>query len=86
MFGNTATPVAVVLYHSDTMRAFGMAIRTITASSVAVYAPLCRTSTLAAAEVAGDLLHRYGRIHVSIDNSDTDGRDDDTCQDGVKVL
>lgn len=38
-----------------------------------------------AAEVAGDLLHVYGKIHVSIDNSDTDGLNDDSYQDGVSV-
>jgi predicted porin len=38
-----------------------------------------------AAEVAGDLLHVYGKLHVSIDNSDTDGLNDDAYQDGISV-
>jgi hypothetical protein len=42
-------------------------------------------STPMAAVVAGDLLHVYGKIHLSIDNSDTDGLNDADYQDGISV-
>ena len=42
-------------------------------------------SAAMAVEVAGDLLHVYGKVHLSIDNSDTDGLNDDTYQDGISV-
>jgi predicted porin len=62
-----------------------MTIRNITASLIAVCALILHSSTSIAAEVAGDLLHVYGKIHLSIDDSDTDGLNDDTYQDGVSV-
>jgi predicted porin len=46
---------------------------------------LSTASASMAVEVAGDLLHVYGRIHVSIDNSDTNGLNDDIYQDGISV-
>ena len=46
---------------------------------------LSTASASMAVEVAGDLLHIYGRAHVSIDNSDTDGLNDDVYQDGISV-
>jgi predicted porin len=46
---------------------------------------LSTASASMAVEVAGDLLHVYGRAHVSIDNSDTDGLNDDVYQDGISV-
>jgi len=67
----------------DTMPSFRITMKTITASLIAVSALIFHASTSIAAEVAGDLLHVYGRIHLSIDNSDTDGLDDDSYQDGI---
>jgi hypothetical protein len=74
-----------VPYYPDTrllshMPAFGITIRHIIASPVGIFALISHISTSVAAEVAGDLLHVYGKIHVSIDNSDTDGLDNDTYQ------
>ena len=67
------------------MPALSINIRRIIASLAAIFALISHTSTSVAAEVAGDLLHVYGKIHVSIDNSDTDGLDNDTYQDGVSI-
>ena len=71
--------------HSDTMPPFSITMKNITSSSLAVCALIFYSSTSTAAEVAGDLLHVYGKIHLSIDNSDTDGLDDDSYQDGISV-
>ncbi|NNJ97447.1 MAG: porin [Gammaproteobacteria bacterium] len=60
-------------------------IRNIIASQIAVCVLTSLSSTSMAAEVAGDLLHVYGKLHVSIDNSDTDGLNDETYQDGISV-
>ncbi|MGB5644094.1 MAG: porin, partial [Gammaproteobacteria bacterium] len=62
-----------------------MTIRNIITSLIAACALSSHSPTSMAAEVAGDLLHVYGKIHVSIDNSDTDGLNDDSYQDGISV-
>jgi predicted porin len=67
------------------MPAFSTTTRNIFASLVTGCALISNTSISIAAEVAGDLLHVYGKIHMSIDNSDTDGLNDDTYQDGVSI-
>ena len=60
-------------------------LRTIIASMLASCALTHHLSTSMAAEVAGDLLHVYGKIHLSIDNSDTDGLSDNTYDDGISI-
>lgn len=67
------------------MSACSITTRNNIAALVALYALTAHTSTALAVEVAGDLLHIYGRVHLSIDNSDTDGLDSDTYQDGVSI-
>jgi len=71
--------------YSDIMPNLYITIRNIIASQIAVCVLTSLSSTSMAAEVAGDLLHVYGKIHVSIDNSDTDGLNDETYQDGISV-
>jgi predicted porin len=60
-------------------------MKNIITSSLAACALIIYSSSSTAAEVAGDLLHVYGKIHLSIDNSDTDGLNDDIYQDGISV-
>jgi len=67
------------------MPPFNIPMRNIIASLIPVCSLTHHSSALLAAEVAGDLLHVYGKIHVSIDNSDTDGLNDDDYQDGVSI-
>ena len=85
MLRKITAPFTLTLRYSNAMPNFSITIRNIIAPLIAACALISPLSTSMAAEVAGDLLHLYGKIHVSIDNSDTDGLNDDTYQDGISV-
>jgi predicted porin len=53
--------------------------------TLAVAGVLCAPLSTQAVEVAGDLLHVYGKIHVSVDNSDTDGLNTASYSDGISI-
>ncbi len=85
MLTKIALLITLTVNHIYSMSTFNITIRNTIASLIAVCALISLSSASMAAEVAGDLLHVYGKIHVSIDNSDTDGLNDDTYEDGISV-
>jgi hypothetical protein len=67
------------LQHNDNM--MKNPVLTFALTGCVLFMPL----TAYAVEVAGDLLHVYGKIHLSVDNSDTDGLNDADYQDGISI-